>query len=554
MQERLIIQETAPALEKYHDPERREEIFNLARSALNGYYAASPGERVDFTEHAERVVKIAGAFAADLLPEPAYHAALLHDIVQRFESADRADATAALAIEEFLRNEHYTHEERRYVKAVLSDMKVIGQAAKDYRRRFVDGSGELTLYDLSVLRDGDLKATVSSALWAIDEPGASLKRMKKLAKNTNFESVVILAAEKIDHLQHPASDNEAKLLHDVLEAETFFAPLCEFWGLDAMAMTLRSAAAKRRLEKQGRHAAIDTAQRIHDAAMEFGGPERVTELLFGNYERRWNVEPREIDQLDESERGQRTVLSKLCEMNANGLRVVARVKSVGSLAKKLQESAYRNNDTVPMDIIGMTVVKGDVEQLAHTFCDAVQQLDLRVQQGVFTPQQPPSKDRPIFLQGDAAYREAVMNVVRERNLSFGGRPLEEMIQVRPDDRPFRVIKFMGIVHDGGQSVHAEVMFQTEEDREIARRHPAVAHALKSRNEKQRSDGEVMSRKKLAKMVKHIRGIMRRKKMAHRDNLGVNERSENRAEQDFGWRLAYAAKLGRVARKSASMIQ
>ena len=536
----------SPSLEKYHDPEYKRVIFELARHAVREYLEVSPQERSDFAEHAERVVKLAGAFAGDLLPESAYHAALLHDTVQRFESPDKADIKAAVVLDDFLQNEHYSDEERRYTKALLSDMKVIGQAAKDYRRRFTDEAGELNQYDISVLRDGDMRAVVSPTLWGVEEPSVSLKRMKKLSKKTNFESVVILAAEKIDHLQHPASDNEAKLLHDILEAETFFAPLCEFWGLDAMAMTLRSAAAKRRLEKQGHHEEIDRAQGIHDAAMAFGGPERVTELLFGEYERRWNIEPREIDQPCGEEADQQTILSKLCEMKARGLRVIARVKSVGSLAKKLREDAYRESGKTPMDIVGMTVVNGDVEALAHTFCDMASQLDQRRQEGIFTPHHPPSKYQPIFLQGDAAYRQAIMRVVRERKLSFAGHPLEEMIQVCPEDRPFRVIKCMGIVHDGDQAVNTEMMFQTEEDREIARHHPAVAHALKSRNEKQRARGVAMSQKKVAKMLRYIREIAARKKMADRNRLGVNERSARRVEQDFGWRLTYMAKLGRVA--------
>ena len=62
------------------DPDFRHERFEMVRGLVGEYAKTVEGKvRPDFIEHAERTVKLLGTFTDGLFPEPAYHAAMLHD-------------------------------------------------------------------------------------------------------------------------------------------------------------------------------------------------------------------------------------------------------------------------------------------------------------------------------------------------------------------------------------------------------------------------------------------------------------------------------------------
>lgn len=540
--------DTAP--DSYEEEKRRSISLDMARSALTDYYLSSDViERADYLEHSERTIELMHAFAGDLLPELAYHAGLLHDLPQR-QSSDHAGVSEAAeaALSGYFYQSDLSDKEQKYVSGLLADMEVVGLAAKTYRRKFAKAgpSDDLSYDDLSLLSNGSRKGRIAGHLWSVDEPEIGVKQMTKVAKRTNFESIVILAAEKIDHLQNPASSNESKLLHDILEAETFYAPLCEFWGLDAMAMTLKSAAAKRRLEKQAvyasslsddgaiedqaEHIAINAANREYVKAIRFGGPEKVMDILYGEggYDRVYNMDP--------SLGKHPYQLAKFCDFRTRdgeeSARVISRVKSVGSLAKKIVSGDYRGKEQLPMDIIGLTSVSKDVSDLTAQFRSMLDRVYELEQLGRLTLNPPASKDQPIYIQGSADYKSAIMAGLHDH-------PLAHRIQMKRDDEPFQVAKFTAtFVNENNVSVNAEMQFLTEGDRKEARL-GSTSHALrKDAKRRLASEGQV-SEKRQQKLNRRLQDIALRKSKVSMGRVELNERSKKRATRFLG-RLAVEA--------------
>jgi len=546
------------SLEKYNDPDIRQVLFDVARTAVGGFeFARGLHERPDLLSHAERTVKLMGAFAGELLPEPAYHAAIMHDLAQRFDNStsDGEGITAAQALDVYFSHAEFTKDEKRYVSALLGDMRKIGGAAGAYTRKF-SSERDLSEEEISILADnGHRQKNIPSRLWEVEEPRISTRRLRKISRKTNFESIVILAAEKIDHLQNPSSDDEAKLLHDILEAETFYAPLCEFWGLDAMAMTLKSAASKRRLEKRGMQDAIDRAECEYKNAVGFGGPEQVLAQLFGegNCERRYNIEP--------IINGSNNKLAKFCEVvvgvqPGGPMRFVGRIKSVGSLAKKMIGDLYGASKDMPMDVIGLTAITKDVDDLATRFRQVLDLVYQQEQSGGLELKKPASKIQPIYIQGSAEFKQRIKDELADH-------PLADRVEIKDKEEPFQVAKFTCVMNgEDGKSVNVEMQFLTEEDRKRARR-GNTAHALRDYRRRVERDArgrieselvnvefaseedrnstidalvaeEVLSR--VAKRAARIDRIFKRKGKVNRDSLDVNERTHKRGRRFLG-RLA-----------------
>lgn len=546
------------SLKKYNDPRIKQALFDVARSAVGGFeFSRGLHERPDLLDHAERTVKLMGAFAGELLPEPAYHAAIMHDLAQRFDNptSDSERITAAQALDVYFSHDEFTESEKRYVRALLGEMRKIGGAAGAYTRKFRH-EGDFSDEEFSVLADnGHRSHTIPPRLWEVEEPKISTRRLRKMSRKANFESIVILAAEKIDHLQNPSSDDEAKLLHDILEAETFYAPLCEFWGLDAMAMTLKSAASKRRLEKRDMQEVIDRAECEYKNAVNFGGPEKVLAQLFGgkNCERRYNIEP--------TINGSNNKLAKFCEVivddgSIGPMRFVGRIKSVGSLAKKMVGDLYGKSGDTPMDVIGLTAITENVDDLAARFRQVLDLVYQQEQSGGLDLKKPASKSQPIYIQGSAEFKQRVREELTDH-------PLAGRVEIRDKEEPFQVAKFTCVMNgEGDKSVNVEIQFLTEEDRKRARRGD-TAHALRgyrsriecdarkriesglghlefSSEEERNSAIDTLVHEEVLSMARkraaRIDRIFERKGKVNKDSLEVNDRSRKRGKRFLG-RLA-----------------
>ena len=122
------------------------------------------------------------------------------------------------------------------------------------------GAHEGPVVDDLPVPDHHGRQIVPGVLLAISEARIDPEYMKDFLKTVNIESVIIKACELVDNLEHPTSRRESALLQDVLEAESFYAPLCEVLGLEALGSKLLGLAKRIRLEKLNKFASIEQAR------------------------------------------------------------------------------------------------------------------------------------------------------------------------------------------------------------------------------------------------------------------------------------------------------
>lgn len=503
------------------DPDFRHERFEMVRGLVSEY-AETVKEKVrpDFVEHAERTVKLLGTFTDGLFPEPAYHAAMLHDVAQGLDSEDELVAhAAAKALDTYFSS--VDEKEAEYVSRLLGDMKTIGEGAASYRKTFRQNKKKLSDEEKDILANGTQKQKIPARLWEVYEPRIRLRKMKKIAKHTNFEAAMILVAEKIDHLQHPASDNESKLIRDIMEAETYFGPLCEFWGFDAMgAMTLKAAATRRRYEKLGRREALEKGEELHEKAVKFGGPKQVVRQLFGLYREPTNFEISEPDGTEHDSVATFVDLNTFTNDRRGdpvAMRIVARIKASASLAKKWYESYQDEPDKQPMDAIGLTAISKNINSLTEQFCATLDAVNKQREASKLVLEASGSHEKGIYVQGGKKFRESIQRALK-------GHPLEDFVEIEPTNQAFQVAKFMcHMENERGDKTTVEMQFLTQLDRMKARV-GETAHALRE----MAKDGH--PKKWWKKRVRWIRQITERKEKINSLSLMTNEHSVSRGEE------------------------
>lgn len=384
-----------------------EEVFHEScRKVLDDYISCTEGEREDFKDHAYRVHKIVKAYTGDDLPPEAASLSLIHDVADRMfnkESTKYNDTwarNAADALYEFMDDENISHDQLKYSACLLADMAKIEQSAAHHRRVMAEIAEEESnedyqeIYSLVAERSMD---EVSPEQWVIAQPLLDFNHMGMEMDKVNIESFIIKGAEIMDNLQHPSSKRESAALQDVLEAESFYAPILEAMGYEAFAAELRSAAKIRRLIGQGKEDLIESAKETQDRVLQVG-VDKIADKIFGvndgtiNYAIRKNEDSGEYS----THMGEFAADTKYGNMVAGNWRI----KTVGSLADKL-----KGGDGI-MDIVGMMVISKDREtttrDFAHFIADRLKE---------FRPVCARGKNRPIYIQGTKEYVDVV-----EKNL------------------------------------------------------------------------------------------------------------------------------------------
>ena len=217
-----------------------EEIFHEScRKVLDSYISCTEGEREDFKEHAYRVHKIVKAYTGDDLPPEAASLSLIHDVADRMfnkKSTKYNDVwarNAADALYGFMDDEKISHDQLEYSASLLADMAKIEQSAAHHRKLMAEIAEEESnedyqeIYSLVAERH---MGEVFPEQWAIAQPLLDLDHMRLEMDKVNIEAFIIKGAEIMDNLQNPSSRRESAVLQDVLEAESFYAPILEAMG------------------------------------------------------------------------------------------------------------------------------------------------------------------------------------------------------------------------------------------------------------------------------------------------------------------------------------
>ena len=444
-----------------------EEVFHEScRRVLDGYISCTEGEREDFEDHAHRVYKIVKAYTGDDLPPEAASLSLIHDVADRMfnkKSTKYNDVwarNAADALYGFMDDEKISHDQLKYSACLLADMAEIEQSAAHHRRLMAKIAEEESnedyreIYSLVAKRH---MGKVSPEQWAIAQPLLDLDHMRMEMDKVNIEAFIIKGAEIMDNLQHPSSKRESAVLQDVLEAESFYAPILEAMGYEAFAAELRSVAKVRRLIGQGKEDLVESAKETQDRVLQVGMDE-IADKIFGVNDGTINyaIHKDEDSGKYSTHMGEFAADTEYENMVAGNWRI----KTVGSLADKL-----KGGDGI-MDIVGMMVISRDRET---TTCDFAHFIADRLNE--FRPVCARGKNRPVYIQGTKEYVNAV-----EQNLHKLGVDSDEyLVKIDTDEKCeqrgysiYEVSKVTFAVDIDDVEIPVEIQFITKDERCRAR--------------------------------------------------------------------------------------
>ena len=520
-----------------------EEVFHEScRKVLDDYISCTEGEREDFKDHAYRVYKIVKAYTSDDLPPEAASLSLIHDVADRMfnkESTKYNDVwarNAAGALYGFMDDENISHDQLKYSACLLADMAEIEQSAAHHRRLMAKIAEEESnedyreIYSLVAKRH---MGKVSPEQWAIAQPLLDLDHMRMEMDKVNIEAFIIKGAEIMDNLQHPSSKRESAVLQDVLEAESFYAPILEAMGYEAFAAELRSVAKVRRLIGQGREDLVESAKEIQDRVLQVGTKE-ITGKIFGVNDSAINYAIRKDEDSGEysTHMGEFVANTKYENTDTKNENTVAgnwRIKTVGSLADKL-----KGGDGI-MDIVGMMVISKDRETTA---CDFAHFIADRLKE--FRPVCARGKNRPIYIQGTKEYVNAV-----EQNLHKLGVDSDEyLVKIDTDEKCekrgysiYEVSKVTFAVDIDDVEIPVEIQFLTKDERHRARIEE-ISHLIykylqslgfSEDNLEKETTRQRVERMKIVSLAKEVLGALykRRSDMKaskNTGNLGLNPKS------------------------------
>ena len=444
-----------------------EEVFHEScRKVLDSYISCAEGEREDFKDHAYRVYKIVKAYTSDDLPPEAASLSLIHDVADRMFNKkstkynDTWARNATDALYEFMDDENISHDQLKYSACLLADMVEIEQNAAHHRKLMAKIAEEEAnddyreTYSLVAER---YVGKVSPDQWRVAQPLLDLDHMRMGMDKVNIEAFIIKGAEIMDNLQYPSSKRESAVLQDVLEAESFYAPILEAMGYEAFAAELRSVAKVRRLIGQGKEDLVKSAKEIQDRVLQVG-MDKIADKIFGVNDGTINYAIRKDEDSGEysTHMGEFAADTKYGNMVAGNWRI----KTVGSLADKL-----KGGDGI-MDIVGMMVISRDRETTA---CDFAHFIADRLKE--FRPVCARSKNRPVYIQGTKEYVDAVEQNLRE--LGVGSD--EYLVKIDTDEKReqrgysiYEISKVTFAVDIDGVEVPVEIQFITKDERRRAR--------------------------------------------------------------------------------------
>ena len=444
-----------------------EEVFHEScRKVLDSYISCTEGEREDFKDHAHRVYKIVKAYTGDDLPPEAASLSLIHDVADRMFNKkstkynDTWARNAADALYGFMDDENISHDQLKYSACLLADMVEIEQNAAHHRKLMAKIAEEESNDDYreaySLIAERYM-GKVSPDQWRVAQPLLDLDHMRMGMDKVNIEAFIIKGAEIMDNLQHPSSERESAVLQDVLEAESFYAPILEAMGYEAFAAELRSVAKVRRLIGQGKEDLVKSAKETQDRILQVG-MDKIADKIFGVNDGTINYAIRK----DEDSGEYSTHMGEFAADTEYGNMVAGnwRIKTVGSLADKL-----KGGDGI-MDIVGMMVISRDRKTIARDFAHFIAD---RLKE--FRPVCARSKNRPVYIQGTKEYVDIVERNLRELGVSSD----EYLVKIDTDEKCekrgysiYEVSKVTFAVDIDGVETPVEIQFVTKDERRSSR--------------------------------------------------------------------------------------
>lgn len=440
---------------------------------------------IDLRERSERVLKTVHDFAFTRIEAPAlYDVASVYGILEVAQNRDvlrQKNARTALA--------HYNNprlyskideQNREHFAAIASDCLLIDQYVEQHHLEFqrqsqTEGRSSRFGYELSSISSYPPIDINEIASFLTDNDDTFPE-----CEGINIESVLLKAAATLDSLiqqYESESPDLSELTRLIYSVETFYAPVCEIIGYDALAMALRDYALRIRImqsdpieiiESDGGIEKLTGKQRVEraQAAIETLGSikqveQTVTAIVDVTFGDSVSVSSIENSSGHNAKYGVGTVEFAGTDGQMRNVKFRWRIKSIGSLAKKYEKYAS------PLDLIGITLVTGNepvedapspnmqeqaTDEVAELFAHMV---DAISQSDTFTPTPTPDRDIPFVVEGSKQYIDAMNNAT--------GDNYEISLEKRTNG--FQIAKATMIYE---HTMPVEIGIQTLQDRKIAR--------------------------------------------------------------------------------------
>lgn len=490
-----------------------EERFRVELDLLKRYANEVTFNGRDIA-HPVRVAALVSDFSNGQMNDGVFTAALLHDMAQtawpQQEHVDddyAATKNARRLLKEFSTSD-YANEvitppsspvpltRWQYVSGLLANLNITEQYAEVSRKSEAPGKSPEAL---AVLKGHSIGKVSPRSLWL--EPGAitpptEIQNLLAVegGQGVDLEAAFIKAAEKLDALMFPP-ENERSMLRNIHDAESFYAPLCEYISKDGLASALRSWASITRLKMSGHVAFVEKAQEMIDALGDRETSLRSTEKFLG----RLALGDVDVDHafrdttghgitLGTAEIGVKRSISQTKEHTY--ARAVWRIKSVGSLAMKLlgdhsdllwapidqQRERLAETTALPADLHGMAIIAKEHSALAQLFSEAALNITDDPDISFIAPPSRLESGKAIHIKGGADFVQKMVGALTLhcKNITEDGNPKIGLkdIDIPPKQSAYQVAKITG-EYDGRR---IEVQFQTDRDR-MDGRIGLSAHAL-----------------------------------------------------------------------------
>ena len=468
----------------------------------------------------EREVNLTTTLLADFcdeyIPPQAYTAAMLSPIVEATaDSNTHEQAMAALRLYASTRKEE--KKDRHYAIGLAVDRPEINRFwQENVNERYTDTP------EIQQLLQSREPIDVSIEQWRSYAPTIEPECIHKFALSVNIESLLIRAAELLAQLDPATALNDSQTLDRAHQAESLFAPFCEIIGFDALAMALYSHVHVLRAMFTGNLAPLQQAQAI---IAERGDKEQVNkdletlfDVIFGDH----------IHEQIISHGAQHGIMMGEGYCTSECLRVNWRLKSVGSLTNKLDT---RYPESIPLDIIGITITTDDVPQIA-TRLRRIRERATSDERVTLTPTS--SRDAAVHVKGPLSYIETIREGLGFESLE-AMREVVDVVEV--DEKAHHVCKVTLVFSQPGRpDLRAEVQITTKTDRKESRVGQA-AHVLYKLVSRLGTLNEPLDREAHAQALALIN---ERKKHLSPDRAELTIASIDRANEWFAMLTAEAA--------------
>ena len=476
----------------------------------------TPGE----TAAQEREVALAATLLADFCDEyvspQVYTAAMLSPIAEAAtDPATHEQAIEALRL--YANNPTELEADRYYAIGLASDRPVISNFWREnVNKRYADNP------EIQQLLQHHESTDVSIEQWRAHAPTIEPRHINKLVSSVNLESLLIKATELLAQLDPATALNNSQTLARAHQAESLLAPLCEIIGFDALAMALYSHVHVLRAMFTGNLAPLQQAQAI---IAERGDKERVNkdletlfDVIFGDH----------IHEQIISHGAQHGIMMGEGYCTSECLRVNWRLKSIGSLTNKLDT---RSPESIPLDIIGITVTTDDIPQIA-TRLRRIRERATSDERVTLTPTS--SRDAAVHVKGPLSYIETIREGLGFESLE-AMREVVDVVEV--DEKAHHVCKVTLVFSQPGRpDLRAEVQITTKADR-IENRIGQAAHMLYKLLSRLGSTDEQFDREVHAQ---DLALIHERKKHLSANRAELTSASINRARSLFSRLTSQAA--------------